>query len=724
MSSAETLSRRGFLKVTSTVAGLVIALSCAPAGAPRAASSRPPKDGDFEPNAYIRIARNGTVTVILDKDEVGQGVATSLPMLLAEELEVGLGQIVVQPAPPDDKKYADPILRFQATGNSTSVRANWQRLREAGAACRMMLISAAAAQWKAQPADCKAESGRVIHQPSGRSVHYGELVDAASRLPVPEKVTLKKVSEFKLIGKSPLRLDLPSKVNGQAQYGIDIRLPGMKFASVKACPVFGGTLRNVNDDKARAVPGFQAIVRLPDAVAVIADNTWAAFQGLAALQIEWAEGPHATTSQADIVRGLETAAKGSGILAHQEGNLAQAQNQAAHWITARYEAPFLAHAPMEPVNCVVHVRDGACDLWTSTQVQARAQAAAAQAAGVPQDKVTLHNLIAGGAFGRRLETDFISQAAAIARQVDGPVKVTWSREEDVQRDMYRPYYLDQISAGLDARGTITGWRHRIVGSSVMARFAPPALGPNGLDPDAVDCASQPIYQFPNYLVDYVRCEPPGVPTAFWRGVGPTHNIFVMESFIDECAATAKQDPVAYRKAMLKHSPRALRTLEVAASKAGWGEKLPDRTGRGVAVVYVFDTYLTVIAEAAVGPGGDVRIRRVVCAVDCGTVVHPDGAISQIEGGVLFGLSAALFSEITIEGGRTRQSNFNNYRTLRMSETPPIEVHLVPSGDAPGGLGETGTIGAAPALTNAIFAATGVRIRKLPIRGNNLAKAAI
>jgi isoquinoline 1-oxidoreductase beta subunit len=356
-------------------------------------------------------------------------------------------------------------------------------------------------------------------------------------------------------------------------------------------------------------------------------------------------------------------------------------------------------------------------------VQARAQAAAAQAAGVPVENVTLHNLIAGGAFGRRLEIDFIAQAAAIARQVDGPVKVTWSREEDIRRDLYRPCYLDRISAGLDAQGRIIAWRHRIVGSSVMARFAPPALGPNGLDPDAVDCASQPIYQFPNYLVDYVRCEPPGVPTAFWRGVGPTHNVFVMESFVDECATAAKQDPVAYRRAMLRHSPRALRTLEVAASKADWGEKLPDGSGRGVSVVYVFDTYLTVVVEASVAPEGDVRVQRVVCAVDCGTVVHPDGATAQIEGGILFGISAALFNEITIERGRTQESNFNNYRTIRMSEAPAMDVHLIPSGDAPGGIGETGTVAAAPALANAIFAATGIRIRKLPIRGNNLAKAA-
>jgi isoquinoline 1-oxidoreductase beta subunit len=384
--------------------------------------------------------------------------------------------------------------------------------------------------------------------------------------------------------------------------------------------------------------------------------------------------------------------------------------------------PFLAHAPMEPVNCVAWVHDGGCEIWTSTQVQARAQAAAAAGSGVPAEKVTLHNLVAGGAFGRRLEVDFITQAARIARKLHTPVKVTWSREEDIQRDLYRPYYLDRMQAGLAANGRIVAWSHRIVGSSVMARFAPPALGPNGLDPDAVDCAAQPIYDFPNFRVDYVRCEPPGVPTAFWRGVGPTHNVFVMESFIDECAAAARQDAVAYRRAMLQHSPRALRTLDLAVEKSGWQQKLPQRSGRGVAVVYVFDTYLTVVAQVAVSPEGQVRVERVVCAVDCGTVVHPDNTAAQIEGGVLFGLSAALFSEITIEGGRTVQSNFHDYRTLRMSEVPAIEVHLAPSGDAPGGIGETGTIAAAPALANAIFAATGVRIRKLPVKGIDLKQA--
>jgi CO/xanthine dehydrogenase Mo-binding subunit len=458
---------------------------------------------------------------------------------------------------------------------------------------------------------------------------------------------------------------------------------------------------------------------LPNAVAVVADNTWVAMQGLAALQIKWNEGRYARTTMRDIVSSLERASQTQGIIAHQHGDVGDRLKHADDKLEATYYAPFLSHAPMEPVSCAVHVHDGQCEVWTSSQVQARAQAAAAKASGVPAERVTINNLLSGGAFGRRLEVDFIEQAARIAREVDAPVKVIWTREEDIRRDLYRPYYVDRMSAALDAHGTITAWQHRITGSSVMERFAPPALGPHGLDPDAVDCAAQPIYNFGSTLVDYVRCEPPGVPTAFWRGVGPTHNVYVMESFVDECAVRAKKDAVAFRREMLKANPRATRTLDVAASKAGWGKALPARSGRGVAVVYVFDTYLAVVAQVAVDPEGVVRLERVVCAVDCGTVVHPDNTIAQIEGGVLFGLSAALYNEITIENGRVRQSNFHDYRTLRMSEVPPVEVHLIPSGDPPGGIGETGTVGAAPALVNAIYAATGVRVRRLPIVANDL-----
>jgi len=722
MPAASELSRRGFLQAGAAAAGgLLLSFHLAPRGRAADAAAAGAPDS-FAPNAFVRIARDGRVTVIVDKAEVGQGVYTSLPMLVAEELEIGLDQVTVEPAPPDDKLYADPILRFEATGNSTSVRGSWERLRHAGATAKAMLIQAAAQRWQVDPSTCRAERGAVLHPPSGRKLGYGELVDAAALLPVPAQAPLKDPKDFTLIGTSPLRLDLPGKVNGQAQYGIDLRLPGMKIATVAACPVFGGKVVNVDDSDAKKIPGVSQIVRLDNAVAVVADHMWAAKQGLDALYIDWDEGANAKTTMRDIVQQLEAAAQRPGLVARQDGDVEKALAGAATRVDATYQDPFLSHAPLEPMNCLVHVHDGACEVWTATQVQARAQAAAAAAAGVPLDKVTINNQLAGGAFGRRLETDGVTQAVRIAKEVGAPVKLVWTREEDIRHDLYRPYYHDRISAGLDAKGMPVAWRHRIVGSSVMARFAPPALRKDGLDPDAVDCAAQPPYAFPNILVDYVPQEPPGIPTAFWRGVGPTHNVFVMESFIDELAASAKQDPVDYRRALLGPSPRAKATLDLAAEKAGWGKPLPRGSGRGVAVVHVFDSYLTVVAELTVPEGGEVRLDRIVAAVDCGMVVHPDTVRAQIEGGILFGLTAALFDEITIANGRVEQSNFNDYRTMRMNEAPPVEVYIVKSAEPPGGIGETGTVGAAPALTNAIFAATGTRIRQLPVKRTPLRSA--
>ncbi|MDB6088023.1 MAG: aldehyde dehydrogenase [Gammaproteobacteria bacterium] len=710
------VTRRGFLQAGACVGGLLLSLRLSPANSTGPGTTT---EAAFQPNAFITITRDGRVTLIVDKAEVGQGVYTSLPMLLAEELDVGLDQVTIEPAPPNDKLYADPLLQFQVTGNSTSVRGSWDRLRRAGATARTLLVSAAARKWNVDIAECRADNGKIVHGPTGRALSYGTLVDVAAGLPLPQQVGLKPASQFRLIGTSPQRLDLPGKVNGQATYGIDIRLPAMKFATFMACPVFGGSLGTVDDRAASSIPGVYKVVRLPDAVGVIADNTWAAMQGLAALQIEWNEGPHRRTTMRDIVSGLDTASQSKGVLAHQQGNAAEALRNAKTKLTAIYQMPFLAHAPMEPVTCVAHVHAGRCDIWTATQVQARAQAAAAKAAGIPLENVTIHNQLAGGAFGRRLEVDFIERAVQLAREVDMPVKMIWSREEDIRSDLYRPYYYDRLSAGLDEHGALKAWQHRITASSVMARFAPPALGPNGLDPDAVECAAQPIYDVPNHFVDFVRHEPPGIPTSFWRGVGPTHNVFVVESFVDECAAAAKRDPVDYRRTLLRNTPRALATLELAAQKAGWGNKLPARSGRGVAVVYVFDTYLCVVAQIAVSAPGRIHLERIVCAADCGTVVHPDNAAAQLEGGILFGLSAALYSEITVNKGRVVESNFHNYRTLRMHETPRMEVHFIPSHGAPGGLGETGTVGAAPALGNAIFAATGVRLRELPVVRHDL-----
>ncbi|TLY26782.1 MAG: xanthine dehydrogenase family protein molybdopterin-binding subunit [Nitrospirae bacterium] len=668
----------------------------------------------FAPNAFIRIGRDSRVTLIMPYVEMGQGTDTSIPMLIAEELEVDLRQVTLEAAPPDDRQYANPIFQFQVTGASASVRAAWEPLRRAGATARTMLVSAAAQTWNVDMTSCRAEKGEVVHVPSGRRLTYGSLVETVATLPMPDHVALKDPKDFTLIGTSAKRLDAPDKVNGKAQFGIDVKVPGMKIATVAACPVFGGKLANVDDSKAKAIKGVHQVVRLDNAVAVIADHMWAAEQGLAALDIQWDEGPNATVSSADIVQQLESASLGPGVIAYEDGDVAKAMAGAVKKVEAVYQMPFLAYATMEPMNCTVHVRKDGCEVWVGSQVLARAQATAAEVTGLPLDKVQVHNQSLGGGFGRRLEVDVIAQAVQIAKQVNGPVKVVWTREEDIQHDKYRPYYYDRIAAGLDEQGMPIAWSHRISGSSVIARWFPPAFK-NGLDPDAVGGEAEEFpYKLPNRLVEYVRQEPPGIPTGFWRGVGPTHNVFVVESFIDELAAVTKKDPLAYRRDLLSKSPRAKAVLELAAEKAGWGQPLPEGQGRGLSVQFVFGSYVAQVAEVEVAKSGEVRVTRVVCAVDCGMVVNPDTVRAQMEGGIMFGLTAALFNEITLKDGRVEQSNFDDYRMLRINEAPAVEVYLVKSAEAPGGIGEPGTTALAPALTNAIFAATGKRIRKLPV----------
>jgi isoquinoline 1-oxidoreductase beta subunit len=721
--SENSLSRRTFLKVSAAAGGgLLLSFIL-----PRTILSRETAGATtaevFAPNAFIRIGRDGWVTLIMPYVEMGQGTYTSIPMLIAEELEVDLTQVTLEAAPPDERHYANSIFQIQATGGSTSVRAAWEPLRLAGATARMMLVSAAAQNWKVDPTACHAEKGEVIHATSGRRLKYGALVDTVTMLPIPDRVVLKAPENFTLIGTSAKRLDTPDKVNGKAQFSIDVMIPGMKIATVAACPVFGGKLVGVDDSNAKRIKGVHQVVLLDNAVAVIADHMWAAKQGLAALDIQWDEGPNATLSTADIIRQLETALLKPGVIARKDGDVAKAMAGAAMTIEALYQMPFLAHATMEPLSCTVHVRKNGCDVWVGSQVLARAQATAAEVTGLPLEKILVHNQLLGGGFGRRLEVDFITQAVQIAKQVDGPVKVVWTREEDIQHDIYRPYYCDRMVAGLDKSGMPVAWSHRSAGSSIYARWHPPAFK-DGLDPDVLEGAAEPPppYALPNMLVEYVRQEPPGIPTGFWRGVGPTHNVFVVESFIDELAAAAKKDPVEYRRALLGTSPRAKAVLELAAEKAGWGQPLPEGRGRGVSVQFVFGSYVAQVAEVQVDKNGEVRVTRVVCAVDCGVVVNPDTVKAQMEGGIMFGLAAALFSEITVKNGRVEQSNFNDYRMLRMNEAPAIEVYLVKSGEAPGGIGEPGTSALAPALTNAIFAATGTRIRKLPVNRVELRSA--
>ena len=669
-------------------------------------------DETLAPNAFVRIRPDDTITLVMPQVEMGQGTYTSMSMLIAEELEVDLAKVGVEAAPADNKLYANPLIGFQVTGGSTSVMGYWEPLRRAGATARVMLIEAAATQWNVDATSCHAEKGAVI-SPTGQTINYGALVDAAAKLPVPDKVVLKDPKDFTLIGTPAKRLDTPEKVNGKAKYGIDAMIPGMKFATVAACPVFGGKLASVDESKAMAIKGVSQVVKIGDAVAVVGADMWAAMRGLAVLDIGWDEGPNAKLSTADIVRQMDVASQSSGVVVKKEGDFGNALPGAAQKVEAVYEVPFLAHAAMEPMNCTVHVRADGCDIWVGNQVVSRAQATAAQVTGLPAEKILVHNHLLGGGFGRRLEVDYITQAVAIAKQVEGPVKVVWSREEDIQHDVYKPYFLDRLTAGLDADGKPIAWHDRITGSSVFARWVPPAFK-NGYDNDTVEGA-EPPYDLPNFLLEYVRYEPPGLTTGNWRGVGPTHNVFVVESFVDELASAAKKDSIQFRRSLLGKSPRLLGVLNLAAEKAGWGTPLPEGVGRGVSVQFVMGTYLSQIAEVEVTKEGEVRVRRVVCAVDCGQIVNPDTIVAQIEGGIIFGISAVLWGEITLKDGRVEQNNFNDYRVLRINETPTIEVHLVKNGEAPGGIGEPGTIGIAPAMANAIFAATGKRIRKLPIK---------
>ncbi|KWO71322.1 xanthine dehydrogenase family protein molybdopterin-binding subunit [Burkholderia ubonensis] len=725
------VSRRTFLKFGMTLGaaaggGLLLGFSVPAAGGDARRSviggdaNEAPRAGVFAPNAFVQIDRNGQVTLVMPKVEMGQGVYTSLPMLIAEELEVPLSNVTLDHAPPNEKLFFDPLLGGQLTGGSTSIRYAWEPMRRAGATARTLLVSAAAKQWGVDPAACRAENGEVLHPPSGRRASYGQLADAAAKLPVPKDVALKKPADFKLVGKPVKRLDSPEKVDGTARFGLDVRLPGMLVAVIVNSPVFGGTVASVDDTAARQIRGVRRIVRADDAVAVVGDHTWAAKRGASALVVKWNEGAGAKVSTKDIAADHARAAdSGKGAVARKDGDVDRAFANAKTRVDAVYEQPLLAHATMEPVNCTVHVRPDGCEIWVGTQVPTRALDAVQQITGFPREKIVVNNHLLGGGFGRRLEIDMVAQAVKIAKQVNAPVKVVWTREEDIQHDMYRPYYYDRISAGLDANGRPIAWRHRIVGSSILARFAPPAVK-DGVDPDAVEVAAELPYDLPNQLVDYVRQEPRHVPTAFWRGVGPTRGTFVVESFIDELAAQAKTDPVQYRRVLLGKSPRARNVLDVASKAAGWGTPLPTGQGRGVSVMHAFGSFFSIVVDVAVDDG-DVQVKRVVCAVDCGMAVNPDTIDAQVQGGIIFGITGALYGEITIENGRVAQSNFTDYRMLRINETPPIDVHIVKSGEAPGGIGEPGTAALAAALVNAIFAATGKRVRKLPV-GNQLKTA--
>ncbi|QIG98102.1 xanthine dehydrogenase family protein molybdopterin-binding subunit [Bradyrhizobium sp. 6(2017)] len=706
------ISRRKFI-----VGGLMVAFACE-------ARARAATSGAAGPSAiggFVRISQEGSVSLVMPSVEMGQGIYTAEAALLAEELDVRLDQIVAIAAPPDASLYAQPLFKAQMTGGSTSIRGFWTPLRQAGAAARSMLVAAAARAWAVHPDECSTKDGTVLHSSTGRVLRYGEVAESAATLPIPEDPKLKSPEEFRVIGKSQRRIDTPSKVNGSAVYGIDVALDGMKTAAVVMCPVDGGKVRSVDEADARKIPGVIDVLRIDDAVAVVGEHYWAARAGVNALNVDWDLGPNAKLSTASIRAEVAKAAKaGTRLKALERGDVEAGVMSATRLLTAEYELPFLAHATMEPINTTVHVRPDGCDIWVGTQTPVVAQKHAARITGLPVEKVALHNHLIGGGFGRRLQADTIEQAVRFAKQVPYPLKIIWTREQDIRHDRFRPCYLDRLSASLDEQGRPSAWIHRTTSGTVRRYFDENGWPEGKLDKDAVEGAWDSPYAFPAIRVEWIRHDPP-VKLNWWRGVGPTHNVFVVESFLDELAHAAGQDPIAYRRALLEANPRAIAVLDKVAAAAGWDRPQKPRSGRGVSLHQNFGTYAALVVEVGVALSGEISLTKIVAAVDCGIRINPDTVRAQIEGGVLFGLSAALFNGITFSDGRVEQGNFNDYRQLRINETPPIEVHLLESGENPGGLGEVGTVSAAPALGNAIFAATGVRVRRLPIDRSLLSK---
>jgi isoquinoline 1-oxidoreductase beta subunit len=712
------IDRRNFLKTgVAGATGLVIgfylpgrfeALAASPVGAASPAAL----------NAWMRIGTDDSVTIMIDKSEMGQGIQTALCMIAAEELECDWKKIRTEFAPAA-KEYFNPAFGMQGTGGSSSVRSSWDPMRKAGAAAREMLVEAAAQKWSVDKKSCRAENGVVLHVPTKRKLTYGSLAEAAAKLPVPADVPLKDPAQFRVIGKSTKRLDTPDKVNGRAEFGIDVRRPGMLYAVVARCPVFGGKVASFDATKAKAVPGVKNVIQISSGVAVIADSTWTAMQGRRALDVKWDEGANAQVSSESISKLFAERAAQSGVEARKEGDAAAALAGAVKKIDAVYEAPFLAHATMEPQNCTADVRGDRCDVWAPTQFQTMSQGVAAKICGLKPEAVFIHTTFLGGGFGRKAGTDFVIEAVETSKAIGAPVKVTWSREDDTQHDFYRPASYARMSGALDAQGWPVAWTTTVASPSIMNAWFPGSIK-NNLDPTSVEGVNNLPYSIPNILVDYQLTDT-GIPVGFWRSVGNSQNGFFSESFMDELAAAGKKDPYEFRRRFLDKAPRHLGVLELAAKKAGWDRPLPAGRFRGIAVLFAFESYCAQVVEISVDRSArTLKVHRVVCAVDVGRVVNPTNITAQSESAIVYGLTSALYGEITIAQGRVEQTNFNNYPMMRIDEMPVVEVHIVPSEEKPTGAGELAVPPVVPALCNAIFAATGKRIRRLPIRPEDLA----
>jgi isoquinoline 1-oxidoreductase beta subunit len=698
------VSRREFL-ATAAVGSLLLGFRVGDAAAA-------PAGADFAPNAFIRIGRNNVVTIIVNKAEMGQGISTALPMLIAEELEIDLRRVKVQAAPVG-AAYAHPKAGIQFTGGSQSVATEWDRFRKAGAAAREMLLAAAAQAWGVDRASLRAENGRVLG-PGGRALTYGQLVDRARTQPVPTDPPLKDPSQFKIIGKPTRRLDSREKVTGSATFGLDASVPGMLIAVVARPPVFGATVKSVDEAGAKAVRGVKQVVAVPSGVAVVADSFWSAKKGRDVLVVEWNEGPGATIDTDALEAEYDRLARTPGAPALRRGDADAALAGAARRVSAQYDMPYLAHAPMEPLNCLVSLGPDRCEIWTGTQFQTIDQANAARAAGLKPEQVAIHTMFLGGGFGRRAVpgSDFIVEAVHVAKAAGAPVKTIWTREDDIRGGYYRPMWHSSLNAGLDAAGKPVAWKHTIVGQSIVENTPFEGEIKNGVDGTSVEGAANLVYEVPNAAVDLHSPRSP-VPVLWWRSVGHTHTGFVVESFIDELAQAAGKDPYAYRRELLAGKERHLGVLELAAQKAGWGTPLPAGRARGIAVHASFGSFCAQVGEVSI-QDRTITVHRVVCAVDCGRAINPETIRAQMEGGIVFGLSAALYGQVTMKQGRVQQSNFHDYPVLRLNSMPVVEVHIVPSTERPSGIGEPGTPLMAAVLGNALFTLTGQRVRSLPL----------
>jgi isoquinoline 1-oxidoreductase beta subunit len=713
--NAPPLSRRAFLARSAAAGGGLVIGLCLPDAVDRAVAEETASAArKVAPNAFIRIAPDDTVTILLKHSEMGQGISTSLPMAVAEELECDWKRVRFEHAPAN-LAYAHTVFGIQMTGGSTSTWESFDQLRTAGAMAREMLIAAAAARWKAPARECRAENGFVAH--GKRRARYGELAAAAEKLRAPARVKLKESKDWKLLGRSTHRLDSPAKITGQAEFGMDVRRPGMLVALVARSPYLGGKVRTFRAEKSKAVAGVVDVVQIPSGVAVLGENFWAARLGRDALEIDWDPGSIAGHTTAAQLEDYRKRAQTEGRVAAAKGDVEKALARAAKRVEALYELPYLAHATMEPMNATAEIRPGSCEVWTGTQFQTGDQAAAAKIAGLKPEQVRIHTMFLGGGFGRRAVPDnhFVSEAVHLAKATGRPVKVVWTREDDTQGGFYRPMWVSRLRAGLDAGGKPIAWAHTLVGQSILAGTPFSGMIKNGIDETSVEGAADSPYlaAIADHRVDLHTTTLP-IPVLWWRSVGHTHTAFVIETFLDELAHAAGKDPLALRRELLPSGSRQRGALDRAAEEFGWGRPLPSGHAAGIAVHESFGSAVAQAAEVSV-ENGRIRVHRVVCAVDCGPVVNPDGVEAQMQSGIVFGLSAALYGEITFRDGRVEQSNFHDYPVLRMLEMPRVEVHIVPSNKKMGGIGEPGTPPIVPAVANALFALTGKRLRRLPLR---------